>query len=76
MTGRDRSILLAVSEGHGVLECGCEPHLLIDGRHVCDSDTYPLTHAGLIRPVVLGAVGERVRAELTLAGRAALEVAA
>lgn len=45
----------------------------IDGLGCCDQFTaHRLAGAGLIRPVVREAVGERVRAELTTAGITAL----
>ena len=63
--------------GRGELVCSCEPDLIIDGLGCCDQYTaHRLAGAGLIRPVVRGAVGERVRAELTIAGRKALGAAA
>lgn len=73
ITGRGLAMLRAVSAGRGELVCSCEPDLLIDGLGCCDQFTaHRLAKAGLIRPVVRGAVGERVRAELTVAGRAVL----
>ena len=74
MSARDRALLLAVQVGRAELVCGCEPHLLVDGLHVCDQDTHAL--AGLIAPAIPGRVGMRV---LTDAGQRALvdaEVAA
>ncbi|MGH3797357.1 MAG: hypothetical protein ACRDSP_21000 [Pseudonocardiaceae bacterium] len=66
-------MLRAVSDGRGELVCSCEPDLLIDGLGCCDQFTaHRLARAGLIRPAIRGAVGQRVRAELTLAGRTAL----
>ncbi|MGH3915989.1 MAG: hypothetical protein ACRDTC_21660 [Pseudonocardiaceae bacterium] len=62
-------MLRAVAEGRAELVCSCEPDLLIDGLGCCDQFTaHRLAGAGLIRPVVRGAVGQRVRAELTVAG--------
>ncbi|MGH3926406.1 MAG: hypothetical protein ACRDTT_26680 [Pseudonocardiaceae bacterium] len=58
--------------GRGVLVCGCEPHLLIDGLHICDQDTAVLAHAGLIAPAIPGRPGMRVLAVLTDAGHRAL----
>ncbi|MGQ0777397.1 MAG: hypothetical protein ACT4NY_23795 [Pseudonocardiales bacterium] len=73
ITGRVLAMLRAVADGRGELVCSCEPDLLIDGLGCCDQFTaHRLAGAGLIRPVVRGAVGERVRAELTVAGRAVL----
>lgn len=66
-------MLHAVAEGRAELVCSCEPDLLIDGLGCCDQFTaHRLAGAGLIRPIVRGAVGERVRAELTVAGRSVL----
>lgn len=73
ITRRVLAMLRAVSDGRAELVCSCEPDLLIDGLGCCDQYTaHRLARAGLIRPVVRGAVGERVRAELTLAGQAVL----
>lgn len=73
ITGRERAMLRAVSDGRAELVCSCEPDLFIDGIGCCDQYTaHRLSRAGLIRPVISGAVGERVRAELTGAGRAVL----
>ncbi len=77
MSARDRAILCAVAVGRAELVCGCVPHLLVDGLHVCDQDTHAL--AGLIAPAIPGRVGMRVLAVLTDAGQQALadaEVAA
>lgn len=77
LDGRSVAMLRAVSDGRGELVCSCEPDLLVDGCPVCDQFTaHRLAEAGLIRPVVLGAVGQRVRAELTVAGTRALRGAA
>ena len=70
---RALAMLRAVSDGRGELVCSCEPDLLIDGLGCCDQYTaHQLAGAGLIRPVIRGAIGQRVRAELTGAGRAVL----
>ena len=77
MSARDRALLRAVWVGRAELVCGCVPHLLVDGLHVCDQDTHTL--AGLIAPAIPGRVGMRVLAVLTDAGQRALadaEVAA
>ncbi len=71
LSRRDLALLRAVRVGRAVLVCGCEPHLLVDGLHVCDSDTAPL--AGLIAPAIPGRVGMRVLAQLTDAGQRALD---
>jgi len=74
LSHRALSLLRAVRVGRGELVCGCVPHLLVDGLHVCDSDTLAL--AGLIGPAIPGQVGMRVLARLTDAGTRALEMAA
>jgi len=74
LSRRALSLLRAVRVGRGVLVCGCVPHLLVDGLHVCDSDTFTL--AGLIAPSIPGQPGMRVLARLTDAGTQALEVTA
>ena len=74
LSHRARSLLRAVRVGRAVLICGCQPHLLVDGLHVCDMDT--LTLAGLIGPTIPGQVGMRVLARLTDAGTRALEMTA
>ena len=77
LTCRAVAMLRAVCAGRAELICGCEPDLLIDGRCCCDQYTaHHLATSGLIRPAVAGAVGQRVPAELTDAGRVALGVAA
>ena len=76
---RALAMLRAVSDGRAELVCSCEPDLLIDGLCCCDQfEAHRLTGAGLIRPVVHGEIGQRVRAELTGTGREVLsrEVAA
>jgi len=73
ITGRALAMLRAVSDGRGELVCSCEPDLLIDGLGCCDQYTaHHLARAGLIRPAIRGVIGQRVRAELTVAGRAVL----
>lgn len=70
---RALAMLRAVSDGRGELVCSCEPDLIVDGCPVCDQYTaHQLAGAGLIRPVVRGAVGQRVLAELTTAGQTVL----
>lgn len=77
LDGRSLAMLRAVSDGRGELVCSCEPDLIVDGCPVCDQFTaHRLARAGLIRPAVLGAGGERVRAVLTDAGLRKLRGAA
>lgn len=69
------ALLRAVADGRGELICSCEPTLLVDGLCCCDQFmVHQLTSAGLVRPVVAGVVGSRVRAELTNAGRDVLKI--
>jgi hypothetical protein len=73
LTGRDRAILRAVAAGGGELLCGVEPDLLLDGRCCCDQTAvHRLARSGLIAPVGVGAVGQRVPARLTDEGTAQL----
>jgi len=73
LSRRDLALLRAVHVGRAELVCGCQPHLLVDGLHVCDMDTLAL--AGLIGPAIPGQPGMRVLARLTDAGTRALAVA-
>jgi hypothetical protein len=67
---RDRAILRAVAHGRAELVWGSEPDLYLDGRFCCDqSAAHRLVRAGLIAPAVDGAVGERLPAVITTAGR-------
>ncbi|MDQ3030570.1 MAG: hypothetical protein M3R09_11210 [Actinomycetota bacterium] len=72
LSHRDLALLRAVRAGRAELDCGRQPHLLVDGLHVCDQDTAAL--AGLIAPAIPGRVGMRVLARLTDAGAQALAV--
>lgn len=74
---RALAMLRAVSDGRAELVCSCEPDLLIDGLCCCDQYTaHHLSTDGLIRPAIRGVVGQRVRAEITGAGRDVLAGAA
>lgn len=67
---RDRAILRAVTQGRAELVWGSEPDLYLDGRFCCDqSAAHRLVRAGLIAPAAEVAVGERVPAVVTTAGR-------
>lgn len=67
------AMLRAVAAGRAEVSCSCEPDLYIDGLGCCDQYTaHQLARGGLIRPAATGPVGQRVRAELTPAGRAVL----
>jgi len=73
LTRRDRAILKAVADGRAELVYGAEPDLLLDGRCCCDQvAAHRLAHAGLIAPLVVVDVGQRVPARLTPAGSAQL----
>jgi hypothetical protein len=67
--GRDRAVLRAVAAGRCQLRAGCEPLLVVDGVGCADSAVARrLIAAGLLAPPTRSAA----RAELTIAGRAAL----
>ena len=73
LSRRDRAILRAVAGGRAELVFGTEPDLIIDGRCCCDQTAaHRLAHAGLIAPIGIAVVGERVPAGLTPAGTARL----
>lgn len=70
---RDRAILRAVANGTAELVVGVEPDLYLDGRWCADQfAAHGLARAGLIGPQGPAAVGRRVPARLTAAGRAQL----
>ncbi|WP_028847259.1 MULTISPECIES: hypothetical protein [Thermocrispum] len=70
---RERATLRAVARGGAEITLSAEPDLFIDGLACCDQITVRrLAHRGLIAPGRPGAAGERVPAEITPAGRAAL----
>jgi len=70
---RERATLRAVARGGAEITLSVEPDLFIDGLACCDQSTvHRLTHRGLIRPSRPGSAGERVPAEITDVGRAAL----
>jgi hypothetical protein len=67
---RDRAILREVAGGRAELVWGSEPDLYIEGRSCCDqSAVHRLVRAGLIAPAVEVAVGQRIAATITTAGR-------
>lgn len=73
LSGRARAMLRAVRDGRGELSGGREPDLYVDGLPCCDqSATHDLVHAGLLRPCGPAALDQRVGAELTDEGKAAL----
>ena len=73
LTRRDRAILKAVAGGRAELVFGAEPDLLLDGRCCCDQvAAHRLARAGLIAPLVVADIGQRVPAHLTPAGSAQL----
>jgi hypothetical protein len=70
---RALAMLRAVNAGGAQLSCSSEPDLFIDGVPCCDQFTaHRLAHDGFIRPVHSGVTGQRVPAELTAAGLAAI----
>jgi hypothetical protein len=72
LSHRAMAMLRAVAAGRAMMSGSCEPDLFIDGVACCDQMTaHVLAHAGYIRP---SSAGDRVPAELTEAGRAALAV--
>ncbi|HKS49940.1 MAG TPA: hypothetical protein VJT49_33495 [Amycolatopsis sp.] len=72
LSHRARAMLRAVAAGRAVMSGSCEPDLFIDGFACCDQViAHELAHQGYIRP---SHPGDRVPAELTEAGRAALRV--
>ena len=74
LTHRAMAMLKAVAAGRAQMSCSCEPDLFVDGFACCDQITaHALAHGGYLRPAVEGGTG-RVVAELTEAGRAALEI--
>jgi hypothetical protein len=73
LSGRAVAMLRAVEAGRAEFSGGREPDLYVDGLPCCDqSATHDLVHAGLLRPRCAVALDERVQAELTDEGRAAL----
>lgn len=71
---REFALLRAVAAGRGEITVGCEPDLFIDGLACCDqSAAHHLAHAGLVQATSPVEVGQRASAELTNAGRSALE---
>lgn len=74
LSGRELAMLRAVSDGRAEVTCSCAPDLFIDGLGCCDQfSAHRLARAGLVRAVTAAPIGQRVRAELTAAGRAVLE---
>ena len=74
LSGRERAMLRAVADGRGEVTCSCAPDLFIDGLGCCDQlSAHRLARAGLVRAATAGPIGQRVPAELTAAGRAALQ---
>lgn len=64
------AMLRAVDAGRAQMTCSSEPDLFVDGISCGDQFTaHALAHEGLIRPRHPGALGQRVPATLTPAGR-------
>lgn len=73
LTNRHIALLRAVAAGRCELTGSCVPDLFIDGRACCDqSAAHLLARKGLIRHAAPAALGDRVPALLTEAGRAVL----
>ncbi|MBB5954804.1 hypothetical protein FHS29_001374 [Saccharothrix tamanrassetensis] len=73
LSGRAKAMLRAVAAGRGQLSGGREPDLYVDGLPCCDQMvTHDLVHAGLLRARRVVGLNERVDAELTDEGRAAI----
>ncbi|WP_344426032.1 hypothetical protein [Amycolatopsis minnesotensis] len=71
------AMLRAVAAHRAQMSRSCEPDLFIDGFSCCDQVTaHALARGGLIRPADRASALARVPAELTEAGRAAIEVTA
>ncbi|MBC6448709.1 hypothetical protein [Actinokineospora xionganensis] len=70
LSHRAAALLRAVGAGRVDMTCGSEPDMFVDGLNCCDQPTaHALFHLGLVQHTRLGAITERVRAELTDAGR-------
>lgn len=70
---RERATLETVGLGRAEMRCSHEPDLFIDGLACCDQFTaHRLARLALIAPLRTGRPGERVRALLTAAARAAI----
>ena len=74
LTHRAMAMLRAVAAGRAQMSHSCEPDLFVDGFACCDQITaHALFHGGYLRPAD-ETTASRVPAELTDAGRAALEI--
>jgi hypothetical protein len=72
LTHRALAMLRAVAAGRAQITCSREPDLYIDGVPCCDQfSAHVLTHDGYIAEGT-GNFGQLVPAELTAAGKAAL----
>ena len=66
-------MLRAVAAGRAEVTGGTEPDLYVDGLPCCDQmASHDLVHAGLLRPTGPVLLGQRIGAELTDTGYAAL----
>ncbi|MPY99482.1 MAG: hypothetical protein GEU97_16060 [Actinophytocola sp.] len=73
---RERATLRAVARGNAEITCSSEPDLFIDGLACCDQSTvHRLARRGWIEPTAAGRPGQRVLAQITALGRAALHTA-
>ena len=71
LSHRALAMLRAVDAGRAQMVCSSVPDLFIDGVPCCDQFTArALAQLGLVQPIYPAAVGQRVPATLTPAGRA------
>jgi hypothetical protein len=69
ITHRALAVLRAAGTGRVHVSLSCEPDVFVDGLPCCDQPgARALVHAGLLRAVRPGRIGELVPARLTTAG--------
>jgi hypothetical protein len=69
LTNRDLAVLRAARTDRVHVSLSCEPDVFVDGLACCDQPgARALVHAGLLRAVRPGRIGEHVPAQLTEAG--------
>lgn len=74
LSRRDRALLIAADQGRCELVPRGVPDLRVDGRWFCDQPrAHALVAAGLLTRAGAGRRGDATAAQLTDAGRAALE---
>ena len=73
LTSRSLAVLRAARADRVHVSLSCEPDVFVDGLACCDQPgARALVHAGLLRAVRPGRIGERVPAQLTEAGNSIL----